>query len=220
MRLLIIEDEPDLLRRLAKTLRAESYAVDTAADGEEALADCVQAAQRMKSLIESLLDLTRFDANADPLQNEACDLADLARDCADLLGPLAHAKRLRLDFDLRPAGCRGDDSARLKQVITNLLANAIHFTPEDGTIALQTFLNGHAGFTIKDSGPGIAPAQLPHIFERFHRADPSRTRSTGGTGLGLAICKAVVEAHGGAISVESDFEAGTTFTVHFQPAVS
>ena len=181
-------------------------------DYREALADCAQAALRLKSLIESLLDLARFDAKAELVQRQACDLAELTRDCAALLGPLAQAKRLRLDFDLQPACCRGD-AARLKQVITNLLANAIHFTPEDGTIALRTFQNGHAGFTIKDSGPGIAPAQRPHIFERFHRADASRTRATGGTGLGLAICKAVVEAHGGAITVESDLEAGTTFMV-------
>ena len=188
----------------------------TPEDYRETLTDCVQAAQRMKSLIESLLDLARFDSKAELVQQEACDLADLTRDCAALLGPLAQAKRLRLDFDLQPACCRGD-AARLKQVITNLFANAIHFTPEEGTIALRTFQNGHAGFTIKDSGPGIAPAQRPYIFERFHRADASRARATGGTGLGLAICKAVVKAHGGSITVESELEAGTTFMVLLPP---
>lgn len=181
-------------------------------DYREALTDCVQAAQRMKSLIESLLDLARFDAKAELVESEVCDLARLTHDCAALLGPLAQAKSLRLDLDLRPASCRGD-AARLKQVISNLLDNAIHFTPEGGTITIRTFQYGHTGFTIKDSGPGIAPAQMPHIFERFHRADPSRTRATGGTGLGLAICKAVVEAHGGVITAKSDLEAGTIFSV-------
>ncbi len=186
--------------------------VQTPEDYREALADCVQAAQRMKSLIESLLDLARFDANAERFQLAPCDLAVLANDCVKLLRPLAEAKRLRLEVDLQPGRCRAN-AARLTQVITNLLANAIQFTPEEGTIALRTFQDGGAGITIKDSGPGIAADQLPHIFERFRRADASRTRTTGGTGLGLAICKAVVGAHGGTITVESERETGTVFTV-------
>jgi signal transduction histidine kinase len=166
----------------------------------------------MKSLIESLLDLARFDAGAEPIQRAPCDLADLARDCATLLRPLTEAKRLRLDLDLQPAPCHGD-AARLTQVLTNLLTNAIHFTPADGTITLRTRQNGGARFSISDTGPGIAPDQLPHLFERFRRADASRARATGGTGLGLAICKAIVEAHGGSIAVESEIGKGSTFTV-------
>jgi two-component system OmpR family sensor kinase len=138
-------------------------------DYREALADCVQAAQRMKALIEALLDLARFDADA--------------------------------------------DSARLTQVITNLLTNAIHFTPAEGTVTVRTHQDGSAQFIVSDTGPGIAPEQLQHIFERFRRADASRTRATGGTGLGLAICKAIAEAHGGSITVESELAKGSTFTV-------
>jgi heavy metal sensor kinase len=185
-------------------------------DYREALADCEQAAKRMKALIEALLDLARFDAGTARFQCGRCDLADLARDCAKALRPLAETKKLRLNFDLRPAPCVVDQ-ARLTQVITNLLANAIHYTPDGGTITLRTCMDGSACFTVSDTGPGIAPERLPHLFERFCRSDPSRARATGGTGLGLAICKAIVEAHGGSIAVESEIAKGSTFRV-FLPA--
>ncbi len=191
----------------------------TPAEYREALADCVRAAQRMKTLIDSLLDLARFDAGVEPIQRQPCDLAGLARDCANLVRPLTEAKRLRLDLDLRAAPCHGD-SARLSQVITNLLANAIHFTPDSGTIALRTNQDGGgACLSVSDTGPGIAPDQLSRVFERFHRADASRARAaSGGTGLGLAICDAIVKAHGGTITVESEIAKGTIFTVHLPPA--
>ena len=178
----------------------------------EALADCAQAARRMKALIESLLDLARFDAGAEVLRREPCDLAKIARECVEQLRPLAAAKEQRLELKLQPAPCAGD-ATRLAQVITNLLANAIHFTPAKGVIVLKTDQDGEARFLVQDSGPGIDVEQLPRLFERFHRADASRTRATGGTGLGLAICKAVVDAHGGAISVKSEPASGSVFTV-------
>ena len=167
----------------------------------------------MKTLIESLLDLARFDAGAEPIQREHCDLADLARDCMALHRPLAYAKRLRLESDLQTAPCRAD-SARLTQVITNLLTNAIRLTPAEGSIMIRTGRNGGAHLIISDTGPGIARDQLPHIFDRFRRADTSRTSTTGGTGLGLAICKAIMDAHGGTIAVESEVGKGTTFSIH------
>ncbi|MBP7481327.1 MAG: HAMP domain-containing histidine kinase [Lacunisphaera sp.] len=189
------------------------------ADYREALADCAQAAQRMKALIESLLDLARFDAGAKKIYREPCDLAQLARDCATQLQPLVEAKRLRLDLDLQPAPCNADP-LRIAQVITNLLANAVHFTPPEGKIALHTNNRDGARFSIRDDGPGIAPDQQAHLFERFHRADSSRNRATGGTGLGLAICKAIMDAHGGEISVESTTGRGSTFTIFLPPADS
>ncbi|RBP35638.1 heavy metal sensor kinase [Roseimicrobium gellanilyticum] len=184
----------------------------TPADYREALTDCVLAAQRMKALIESLLDLARFDADVEEMRLEPCDLAVLTRECTEQLRLLADSKTLRLNLDLQAAPCHGD-SVRLKQVISNLVVNAIHFTPAEGGITLTTSGEQTARFSIIDTGPGIDAAQLPLIFERFRRSDASRTRATGGTGLGLAICKAIVEAHGGTIAVDSELRQGTKFIV-------
>jgi heavy metal sensor kinase len=182
------------------------------AEYREALSDCVHAAQRMKTLVESLLDLARFDASAAPINSEPCDLAALTQDCVNLLQPLAEAKQLRLEVNLRKASTRCDP-VRVAQVITNLLANAIQYTPTGGAVAVQTRIDGGAEVSVSDTGPGIASEQLPHIFERFRRLDTSRTRATGGIGLGLAICKAIIDAHGGTIAVRSEIAQGTTFTV-------
>jgi len=180
------------------------------AEYREALADCERAARRMKTLIESLLDLARFDAAAETLRKEDCDLADLTRECFRLLQPLADSKRLKLELDLQAAPCHGDPD-RLTQVIVNLLTNAINFTDPEGTIRLRTFQDEATCFSISDTGIGIEAEHLQHLFERFHRADTSRARKTGGNGLGLAICKAIVEAHGGSISVVSRPSKGTSF---------
>ena len=102
---------------------------------------------------------------------------------------------------------------RLDQVITNLLANAIYYNRDGGEIRVNTRATGGlAELTVSDTGPGIAAEDLPHVFERFYRADKSRARAEGRAGLGLAICKAIVEAHGGAISAGSVPGAGACFT--------
>ncbi|AWI08074.1 sensor histidine kinase [Ereboglobus luteus] len=190
----------------------------TPAEYREALADCVSAARRMKTLIDALLDFTRFDAGAETLAREPCDLAELAGDCAKQLRPLADAKNQRLEMQLAPAPCLGD-STRLAQVITNLLTNAIQHTPAGGIITLRTHRDDSARVSISDTGEGIASEQLPRLFERFHRTDASRARATGGLGLGLAICKAIMKAHGGDITVESEIGKGTTFTATL-PAIT
>lgn len=182
----------------------------------EAFTACERAAQRMKRLIESLLDLARLDADPEPLRREPCDLADITRDCVALLRPLAQARRLQLHEDLQPAPCHGDRS-RLAQVVTNLLTNAIHVTPESGGITLHTHGGESAHFTITDTGPGIGAGEMPCLFERFHRTDASRARATGGTGLGLAICKAVIEAHGGTIAATTHPEPGAQFKFSVPP---
>src|SRR4029434_6281869 len=115
--------------------------------------------------------------------------------------------------ELAPAAVLGD-ADRLGQVITNLLSNAIHYNKENGAIRVSTRTeNASAVVTVADTGEGIAPEDLPHIFDRFYRADKSRARSEGRSGLGLAISKAVVDAHGGTLEVSSQPGAGTIFTV-------
>lgn len=186
----------------------------SADDYREALGDCAEAAKRMKKLIDTLLELARFDAGSESIHREPCDLADLTRECAHRLQPLMDENGLHLDLDFASAPCSADPT-RLSQVINNLLTNAIEATPETGTITLKTGSTEDGVFlTVRDTGRGIPPEDLPHLFERFRRIDSSRTRSTGGTGLGLAICKSVVEAHGGRISFESELGEGSTFSVH------
>jgi two-component system sensor histidine kinase BaeS len=106
------------------------------------------------------------------------------------------------------------DKDKMSQVVLNLVANAIKFTPEDGSIALtaRQFPDG-THFTVSDTGAGIPPKDLPHVFERFYRADVSRNRTTGGSGIGLTLVKAIVEAHGGTITVSSEEGKGTTFSL-------
>jgi signal transduction histidine kinase len=106
------------------------------------------------------------------------------------------------------------DSDRLKQLLLNLVENAIKYTPPGGKVGLSlSHKTGWAHLEVADSGVGIPPENLPHIFDRFYRVDKSRTRAQGGSGLGLSIAKWIAQAHGGAIRAESEVGVGTTFTV-------
>ena len=127
---------------------------------------------------------------------------------------------MKIHCALSPAIALGD-ADRLSQVLTNLLTNAIHYNRDGGEIRITTAAeNGSAVLQVADTGQGIAPEDLPHIFERFYRADKSRARADGRSGLGLAICKAIVDAHGGSIEVASELGRGTTFTVRFALSTS
>jgi len=106
------------------------------------------------------------------------------------------------------------DRARIAQVVTNLLDNAVAYTGPSGTVQVRVWqTSDEAGLSVQDSGPGIAPAAVPRVFDRFFRADTGRARAGGGSGLGLAICKELVEAHGGRIKAESQLGIGSTFAV-------
>lgn len=183
------------------------------ADYRESLEVCQRAAQRMRRLIEILLDLAHIEFGHEALQHQECDLSIIAAECLGALAPLARQGQLTTDADLSPAPVSGDPD-RLAQVITNLLSNAIQHTHEGGSILIRTSVDHHhASLTVTDTGRGIAPDDLPHIFERFYRADPSRTGASGHAGLGLSIAKAIVAAHGGSITVQSELQRGTTFTI-------
>jgi len=183
----------------------------SAAEYREALEACRRAAQRMRALAESLLELARLDAGQEPMKREPFDLARVAREAVDLLRPLASERSIELRCELIPIECIGD-AERIGQVATNLLTNAIHFNRVHGLVRVGTAAeNGTALLTVTDTGQGIAPEDLPQIFERFYRADKSRSRAQGHTGLGLAISKAITDAHGGALEVTSQSGAGSTF---------
>lgn len=190
------------------------------AEQRESFEACQRAAQRMRKLIEALLALARLDAGQESLRAAPLDLADLARECAALIRPLAAQRRITLHTDLAAAPCLGD-ATQLEQVVTNLLANAIHHNRDGGEIRLSTRTDdGHGVIVVADNGPGIAPEHLPRLFDRFYRVDKARTVAQGRTGLGLAISRAIVEAHGGTIEVASTPGEGATFTVRLPAAAA
>jgi heavy metal sensor kinase len=185
----------------------------SAAEYRETVEACQRAAQRMRRLTESLLALARLDAGGETLRREPFNLADEAQACVELVRPLAAAKGVAIHTDPGAAECAGD-ADRMAQVITNLLSNAIQYNREGGEVRVATrCANGWSELVVADTGVGISKEDLPHLFERFYRADKSRSRADGRTGLGLAIAKSIVEAHGGTLEVSSVPEAGTTFTV-------
>ena len=184
-----------------------------AAEYRDTLEACQRAAQRMRRLIESLLELARLDAGQEPLKRETFRLDAIVNECLGLLRPLAEERRLTVHIGLASVEVIGD-AERVTQVVTNLLTNAINYNCDGGELRVTTRLeNGASILIVKDTGIGIAPEHRPHIFDRFNRADQARTTSHGRTGLGLAISKAIVEAHGGVIEVVSETGVGSTFTV-------
>lgn len=185
----------------------------TTAEYKQTLEACQRAAQRMRSLTESLLVLARLDAGQESMKCETLDLSRVAEDCVEMLRPLAQERQITLESDLHQAECVGD-AARLAQVITNLVNNAIVHNRAGGRVRIETRRETEEiVLNVIDTGPGIPADDLPQLFERFYRADQSRTGGTGGTGLGLAICKAITDAHRGSLTVVSQPGSGSTFTL-------
>lgn len=179
----------------------------------ESLAVCLDAAQQMRRLAQSLLDLARFDAGQVTLERVSFDFSDTVRETLDRVQPLARERGIQIAANLAPLPLTGDPE-RLARVVNNLLTNAIWYNRPEGRIDVSTRMEGAmAILTVADTGIGIQPEDLPHIFERFYRADRARGRSEGHHGLGLAICRAVVDAHAGDITVTSQPDVGTTFLV-------
>lgn len=179
----------------------------------EAFDACQRAAQRMRRMIESLLQLARLDAGQEAMQHGRVDLAEVVDECVELIRPIAAARRITIAADLAAADCRGD-AGRLAQIVTNLISNAIHHNRDGGAVRVTTRNEeGAAVVAVADNGPGIAAEHVGQIFGRFYRVDKARTGAAGRTGLGLAISKAIVDAHGGTIEVASVVGEGATFTV-------
>jgi two-component system OmpR family sensor kinase len=206
----------ELRTPLAVILSHAELALDKnrpASELRETIETCRRSALRMKYVVESLLTLARFDSGELTLERRPIDLSRIAGDCAALVRPLAEKRHITLEVDLESAGLVADPD-RISQVVTNLLTNAIRYNHENGRVMVMTRAsNSDAVLSISDTGIGIGPEHLPHIFERFYRVDKARSRKDGGIGLGLAICKSIVDAHGGQIAVTSSPDQGTQFEV-------
>jgi signal transduction histidine kinase len=176
-------------------------------------AGVVAETERLNDFIDEVLELSRLESDALDLHFEPIDPAAWAQELVAALQPRLDEKKLTLEVAVPSPGLSfRADRDRLWQAVMNVLDNAVKFTPEGGRITLSaTPREGGGTLSVADTGPGIAPEDLPFLFERFFKADRSRDRRRGGTGLGLAIAKRVVEAHGGRITVDSTVGVGTTF---------
>ena len=174
--------------------------------------------RRLLRLVNQLLDLQRLDAGRMQPSFRPCDLVGFCYSTAESFRAYCEKKGLHLITQLQDCPLLYLDIERFDKVIYNLLSNAVKFTPEGGTITLTVAPAGaHCLLQVKDTGIGIRTEQIPYLFERFHQAEGSASRSYEGSGLGLALVKELVELHGGQISVDSVYGEGTTFTVwlHF-----
>jgi len=184
-----------------------------AGDYRESLQTCQRAAERMRALVNSLLELARVDSGEFTLTKEPCNLAAVAADALELVAPLALEKGATLRSSVEPVQIQGD-AGRLGQVLVNLLGNAIQHSPQGVEVSLSVRREANAAvLRVSDNGAGISVEALPHIFERFYQADKSRGTNRNGCGLGLAISQAIVRAHGGRIEAESEPGKGASFTV-------
>jgi two-component system OmpR family sensor kinase len=181
-----------------------------------ALEEGLQETARMADLVESLLTLARADEGRFDLHREPVEMEPLVREVAETAHILGEEAGLRVtESVLQPVTVLGD-RARLRQLFLNLVTNAIKYTPKGGAVELSLEAGeGTAVFTVKDTGMGIAGADLPFIFERFWRVDRVRSRGgeRGGVGLGLAISQWIAQAHGGSINVSSRLGRGSSFAV-------
>ena len=168
----------------------------------------------LSRLVADLQELALAEAGQLKLLREPTAPAGMIEHAIEMLRPQADAKGLTLTAELPPDLPLVDvDPGRVRQVLRNLLDNAVAHTPDGGQITVTAAAaGGEVMISVRDSGVGIAPEHLPHVFDRFYRADKSRTRQTGGAGLGLAIAKQLIMAHGGSISATSEPNRGSTFT--------
>lgn len=180
----------------------------------ETLQECRSNGQQMNRLVERLLVLARLDAGVDPLRKRSVDLADLAEQCVSMVRPLAEAHSLQLSVRCPEPTPLETDGDKLREVLTNLLHNAIQYNRPHGSVELTVGRhNGCVRMQVRDTGIGIAPEARARIFERFYRADPSRHTDGLNSGLGLSIVKGYVDLMGGTIAVESTPGQGSTFFV-------
>jgi signal transduction histidine kinase len=170
----------------------------------------------MSRMVNDLLTLAQAEAGEIRLDFAPVALDELAADLVDQMKPLAEDRAVRLEMDAAGRVVARGNEPRLRQLVLNLLDNAIKYTPAGGHIRVAVSREDDAALlTISDTGIGIPPGDLPRVFERFYRVDRARSKTVEGVGLGLSIAKWIVDAHGGEIKVESAPGQGTTFRIQF-----
>jgi signal transduction histidine kinase len=216
----------DVSHELRTPLTAIKGSMEGLIDGvlpstEETYQQIHAEADRLNRLVDDLQELSRVEAHAYELDLRPLDVPNLVQTVTKRLAPQFEMKHISLDLKLSPDLPRIlADEDRAVQVLTNLVGNALQYTPENGKVSIAAQVrNQEIMISVRDSGIGVPPEHLPHIFERFYRADASRSRSRragGGSGIGLTIARALVEAHGGRVWAESGGESqGSTFSFTF-----
>lgn len=216
----------DASHELQTPVAAMRAAVELCLKGERApedyrdmAVDLLAEIERLSALIRDLRLLALAEAGHLLANPELVDLAAVASECCEIARTIAEEKQIRIEtvIDARPL-VRGS-ALHLRRVVLNLTENAVRYSPASSVVRVRVGLaDGLACLAVRDEGCGVDPADLPHIFEPFYRADPARARETGGTGLGLAIADQVARAHGGRIEVTSLPGRGSTFTVYLPVA--
>jgi signal transduction histidine kinase len=175
-------------------------------------------------LVTDLLTLSRLDGTggtSPAMRRTRMDICSITDAAVAQMSPQAEVRGVKLRQECAEPLWLIGDAGQIKQVLLNLIDNALRYTPSGGEVSVRASAAKDglsAKIEVQDSGSGINEKDLPHIFERFYRGDISRTRATGNSGLGLAIVKEIVEAHGGSISAKSAPQAGTCFTIILPPA--
>lgn len=210
----------DMAHELRHPLAVLKGRLDMMQDGvapldQEQLLHLQDAVIALTRLVGDVRDLSLAEVDRLSLNMAPADLTRLVTDVLENMEPVAADRGIALATELAPAlPPVTADADRLRQVLVNLLANALHYTPGGGRVTVRTWAEQDSvHVAVSDTGPGIAPEDLPHIFDRFYRADRARTRSSGGSGLGLAIVRSLVTLHGGTVGAESTPGSGTCITV-------
>jgi signal transduction histidine kinase len=177
-------------------------------------ASTIEECDTLIDMINTMLDITEAEAGVNGEQAEEFELVEVIREACELFRPIAEAKKIDLKTSLPESLTVTSDRRKVQRIVTNLLENAIKYTPAEGAVKVSAAAqNGEIRIDFEDTGMGIDPKDLPHIFERFYRCD--RSRSLGGTGLGLSLVKAYTESLNGSIHVESALNQGSRFALRF-----